>query len=82
VWRLGDFGLNVEGAINVAAERERLKKEDEKIKDQLEKIEKKLNNSDFLARAPEDVISENRSRYKELNERRLKIESNLKHLPV
>jgi len=82
VWRLGDFGLDVEGAIDAAAERERLQKEDGRIKDQVEKIEKKLNNPEFISRAPEEVIEENKSRYKELNERRLKIQSNLKHLPV
>ena len=48
----------------------------------MEKIEKKLNSSEFLARAPEKVISENRTRYKELEERHRKIQSNLKHLPV
>ena len=82
VWRLGDFGLGVEGAIDVAAERERLQKEDDRIQDQIEMIGKKLNNPDFISRAPEEVISENKLRYKELNERRLKIQSNLKHLPA
>ena len=82
VWRLGEFGLNAAGAINIEAERERLQKEFLRIKDQIEKIEKKLGNLEFLSRAPEEVISENKSRYEELRERSQKIESNLKHLPV
>ena len=82
VWRLGEFGLDVQDAIDVSAERERLQKEDARIREQMEKIEKKLNSGEFLARAPEKIISENKARYKELEERYRKIQSNLKHLPV
>ena len=82
VWRLGEFGLNVQDAIDVAAETDRLQKENARIKDQIEKIEKKLISHEFLSRAPEKIISENKSRYEELKERYLKIQSNLKKLPL
>ncbi|MEJ2246615.1 MAG: class I tRNA ligase family protein [Acidobacteriota bacterium] len=82
VWRLGEFGLDIEGAINIAAERERLQKEGLRIREQIEKIEKKLDSPEFLSRAPDKVISENKLRYEELREKNQKIESNLKHLPV
>ncbi|MBN2317787.1 MAG: valine--tRNA ligase [Acidobacteria bacterium] len=82
VWRLGEFGLDIKGAIDVVAERERLQKEEARIKKQIENIERKLNSSEFLSRAPEKIISENKTRYKELEERYLKIQSNLKYLPV
>ena len=73
---------DVQGAIDVAAETERLQKEYARIREQMEKIEKKLNSSEFMSRAPEKIISENKSRHEELQERCMKIQSNLKNLPV
>jgi len=82
VCRLGEFGLDIQGAIDVAAETERLQKEIARIKAQIESLEKKLNSNAFMSRAPEQIISENKSRYMELKDRYLKIQSNLKNLPV
>jgi valyl-tRNA synthetase len=82
VCRIGEFGLDVHGAIDVAAETERLRKETDRIQAEMEKLEKKLNSDDFLSRAPEEVVADNRARYEELKERYLKIQSNLKNLPV
>ncbi|MBN2241311.1 MAG: valine--tRNA ligase [Acidobacteria bacterium] len=82
VWRVGEFGLDVQGAINIAAERERLLKENARIEEEIERIEKKLTSGKFLSGAPENVVSENKSRHKELKERHLRIQSNLKKLPV
>jgi valyl-tRNA synthetase len=82
VSRLGEFGLDVQDAINIQAERERLKKEAIRIESEIEKILKKINSQDFLARAPEEIVAENRERHQELVERLHKIESNLSHLPV
>jgi valyl-tRNA synthetase len=82
VCRLGDFGLDVHDAINVASERDRMQKEIRKIDDEIEKIAKKTSSPDFLARAPEHVVAENRSRQEEMMDRRRKIESNLKRLPL
>ena len=82
VWRLGDFGLNIKDAIDIAAETERLERETARIKDQIQKVEKKLNSSEFLSKAPEEIIAENQERYRELKERYLKIQANLKHLPI
>ncbi len=82
VWRLGEFGLDVEGAIDVASEKDRLRKEVERVQEQMGKLEKKLNNKEFVVRAPEEIVTEHRLRYKELEERYQKIQSNLQHLPV
>jgi valyl-tRNA synthetase len=81
VCRLGEFGLDVHDAIDVGAERERLQKELTRLQEEIVKIKKKIENQDFLLRAREDVVSENRSRYAELIKRFHKIESNLTHLP-
>jgi valyl-tRNA synthetase len=82
VWRLGEFGLDVHDAINLRSENERLQKELARVKEEIEKILKKLNNEEFMARAPEEVISENRARHAELFERSHKLESNIKALPL
>jgi len=82
VWRLGEFGLDVHDAINIAAERDRMEKEIRRVKEEAEKITQKLNSPDFLSRAPEEVVEENRTRHKELLERHRKLESNVSRLPL
>ncbi len=54
--------LPLAGAIDVAAERARLQRERERAAAEAEKIERKLANADFVARAPEEVVEENRER--------------------
>jgi valyl-tRNA synthetase len=82
VSRLGEFGLDVQGAVDIEAERERLQKEIGRIKNEIDKIWKKINSQEFLTRAPQEVIVENRTRHGELLERYHKLESNLNHLPI
>ncbi|WP_207388200.1 valine--tRNA ligase [Lichenihabitans psoromatis] len=48
--------------IDIAAERHRLRKDVAKIEAEVTKIEAKLGNADFVERAPEEVIEENRER--------------------
>jgi len=82
VWKLGEFGLDVHDAINVASERERMQKEIGKIQEEIDRISKKINSPDFLARAPEQIVLENRARHGELLDRVRKLEGNLKRLPA
>jgi valyl-tRNA synthetase len=79
---LGDFGLDVQDAIDVKSERERLEKEMARVKGEIDKIWKKINSREFLSRAPEEVVMENRTRYSELLEKLHKLESNLNQLPL
>jgi valyl-tRNA synthetase len=62
--------LPLEGAIDFAAEKARLTKEVGKLDGEAKKIEAKLNNPDFVSRAKEEVVEENRER---LDETRAKI---------
>ena len=72
--------LPVEGLIDVEKETERVKKEIDKISKELDRTEKKLANSDFLSRAPEDVIEKERGKFAELSFQRKKMEEVLNKL--
>ena len=54
--------LPLEGVVDLAAERARLVKERGKAATEANKIAAKLNNADFVSRAPEEVVEENRER--------------------
>ncbi len=54
--------IPLEGVIDVTAERERLEKELNRLTTQQEKVAKKLNNQDFLSRAPEEVVSKEKAK--------------------
>ncbi|MFZ9501663.1 MAG: valine--tRNA ligase [Beijerinckiaceae bacterium] len=54
--------LPLAGVVDVGAERARLAKEIGKEEKEVAKLDAKLGNADFIARAPEDVVEENRER--------------------
>ncbi len=54
--------LPLEGVVDLAAEVGRLQKEKGKAEGEIKKIDAKLGNADFVARAPEEIIEENRER--------------------
>jgi len=54
--------LPLEGIIDLAAERARLDRDRGKAVKEVEQIARKLSNADFISRAPEDVVAENRDR--------------------
>jgi valyl-tRNA synthetase len=72
--------LPLEGIIDIAAEKNRLSKEMARLTGEAEKIEAKLGNADFAARAPEEVVEENRERLAEMLSRRDKLAAALERL--
>ncbi len=72
--------LPLEGIIDFAAEKIRLAKEIEKLHAEAKKIEAKLGNADFVARAPEEVVDENRERLAEAQSRAEKLAAALQRL--
>jgi len=54
--------LPLEGLIDLAAERARLTKERDRLAAEAGKMRQKLANADFVARAPEEIVAENRER--------------------
>jgi valyl-tRNA synthetase len=63
--------LPLEGIVNLAAETARLEKEKQRQSAEIAKIDAKLANPDFVARAPEEVVEEQRER-REAAEARLR----------
>jgi valyl-tRNA synthetase len=72
--------LPLAGIIDFAAEGARLRKEIDKLAVEAEKLRAKLGNEDFIARAPEEVVEENRERLADAVERREKLAAALTRL--
>jgi valyl-tRNA synthetase len=66
--------------IDVAAERKRLEKERENADKQIMSIETKLANKNFVARAPADVVGQQRDKLAELRSQRASVEAALAKL--
>jgi valyl-tRNA synthetase len=74
------LALPVAEFIDLAAERARLTKEVGSLAGEVQKFRKKLDNADFIARAPEEVVEENRERLAEAETARAKLEAALSRL--
>jgi valyl-tRNA synthetase len=64
------FALPLAGVIDIAAERARLQKDMQKEDVEIDKIDRKLGNEQFVAKAPPEVIEEQRQRRADAVERR------------
>ncbi len=62
---MGELYLPLEGVIDVAVEKARLKKELEKTQVEVTKLEERLSNPQFVQRAPPNVLEEHRTRLAE-----------------
>ena len=56
------FAIPLDGLIDLESERQRLQKEIDKTQSEIEKIDKKLGNKNFVDRAPKDVVAEQYNR--------------------
>ncbi|MCP4328122.1 MAG: valine--tRNA ligase [Alphaproteobacteria bacterium] len=75
------FALSLGDFIDVAAESARLRKEIEKLGGEIDKIDKKLGNKGFLAKAPTDVVATQRERREEAERTRNRLVEALGRLP-
>ncbi len=73
--------LPLAGMVDLAAERERLSKELENLKAQIEKTEKMLGNEQFVSRAKPDVVARERAKLADLSQARGAVEERLAALP-
>src|SRR5215217_5169885 len=74
------FALPLAGVIDLAVEKARLEKEVAKLDAEVSQIDKKLGNEQFVAKAPEEVIEEQKARREAAVERRTRILAALKLL--
>jgi len=72
--------LPLAGVIDFAAERARLEKEMARVNSDLARIDAKLGNTDFVRRAPEEVVEEEREKREAARTRRAKINEALERL--
>ena len=66
--------LHVADVVDLAEQHDRLAREITKIEDEIAKLDKKLGNENFLARAPEAIVFEQRERRNEAEQSRLKLD--------
>ncbi|MCJ7814205.1 MAG: valine--tRNA ligase, partial [Candidatus Atribacteria bacterium] len=64
--------------INIPEEIARLEKKLHKTSNELNLIYKKINNNDFLSRAPEDIVKKERDKADDLRDIKERLENNLK----
>ena len=74
---VADFKIKLIKEIDVAAEKERLTKEAERLNKQIASSKAKLSNSNFVSRAPEAVVSQEKSRLTQAEETLKKVTDQL-----
>lgn len=74
------MALALANVIDLAAERERLSKEIGKLQKEIDKIDERFANEHFMAKAPEEVVEENRERRAEAEAAANKLKAALERL--
>lgn len=82
VWGGAMVILPLADVIDLDAERARIQKQIAKLDDEIQKIEKKLNNQGFMAKAPEEVVVENREKLHQALEAKQRLDEVLSRLAV
>lgn len=67
------FCLSLAGVIDLGAEAERLSKEEKKLDQEIARIDKKLGNEAFVAKAPEEIVVAEQEKRAEFMERRERV---------
>ena len=74
--------LSLEGLVDIEKEQKNLKSENERLEKVVHSIEAKLGNNDFVAKAPEAVITVEREKLESAREKIRKIEERLLSFPL
>ena len=70
-----EIAVPLEGLVDIERERERIEKDISRIKEEMQKLEKRLNLPGFREKAPKEVVEKTERAYKELQERLRRLES-------
>ncbi len=76
----GVIALPLSGVVDLDGERARLGKEEGKLVSEIERIDKKLGNAAFVAKAPEEVVEEEKAKREGYAERLVKVREALARL--
>ena len=74
------IAIPLSDTINITDELNRLKKEIDKIQKDIDKLESNLNNSNFLDRAPENIVNDIKSRLLLNQDKKAKLEDSINRL--
>jgi valyl-tRNA synthetase len=77
---VGEYKLMLKVEIDVAAEKQRLQKEIDKLTEELKKADGKLANQSFIEKAPESVIAQEKERQKKFSDDLQKFKEQLSRL--
>ncbi|MFN4132419.1 MAG: class I tRNA ligase family protein, partial [Caldimicrobium sp.] len=78
----GELYVDLKNALDLEKEINRIKKEEKKIREKMALIEKKLNNPQFLERAPQEIIEKEREEMNKLSSRLEKIQQFLEDFKI
>jgi valyl-tRNA synthetase len=70
----------LKGVLNIAAEVDRLTKDEAKVNEAIASLDNKLLNEDFLRKAPREIVNKERAKYEELIHMRERIVKSIKML--
>ena len=76
----GDVIVPLEGLVDIAAEVERIKKTIEKLNRDVEMLNKRLADSNFVANAPEEIVSQGKTQLVESRAKIATLEAALERL--
>jgi len=76
-----EMAISLEGVLDLEQEKKRLEREISKVSSDIEKLESRLKNKNFIDRAPENVVQETKQRLKSLQNRKIKLEESLQNMP-
>ena len=80
VSRMAEFSLILDEVIDVGAERQRLIRQINRFETSVQQLQEKLQNTEFLHKAPEQVVTDARKRYEEVVEQLRKLKEKLNGL--
>jgi len=78
---LAEFALALEEAVDPEAERQRLVKQIKRLREDADKLASKLDNADFVKRAPAEVVETNRKRLQDALQQLGVLQEKLNELP-
>lgn len=79
---LGEFALLLGDAVDIERERQRIEKQVEQTRGEVEGLSRRLQNQSFLEKAPREVVETARQRYSEAIDRLSKLREKLERLPT